>query len=244
MSTCRTVQPVSSGGSALGAGRRGELAAAHRRTPAAVDARRRCRAARAVSRGGRRRADHCRGSAGTRVPGPVTSSSSSSASAARSASESMREAGTRWPRMLVPRTRTSVKPASASSVSSWSTSKRRGSGSVLPQRPDGSTSAARAWPNSPAMALAKTTASRPETSSERMPPSGRRAAAMARSVAAGSSTNSSVPWQQTRSTLTSGEHGAEGVAVALDAGDVVDDAGLAGPAARAPRARRGWGRRR
>src|SRR6478672_9167902 len=202
MSTCRTVQPVSSGGS----------------EPARVGAVNWRRlivgpsdgSTRSRGRGQSRRATTWRALPRVRRnsrPGPVTSSSSSSARATRSASESMSEAGTRWPRMLVPRTRTSVKPASARSVSSCSTSKRRGSGSVLPQRPDGSTRAARAWPNSPAMALAKTTDSRPETSRDRTPPSPS-ACATAWSVAAGPAT----------------ERG-EGVGARVDDGDVVTGLG-------------------
>ena len=75
--------------------------------------------------------------------------------------------GNEVPRMLVPPDLGHGETSAGEQLLDQVEVEALGNGSVRPHRPSASVSAARAWANSPAMALAKTTARRPATRSER-----------------------------------------------------------------------------
>ena len=233
MSTCRTVQPRVVGRVAPRPLREGELAPAHRVPGASGRVARTCTAAPSWPRkpnSGWRLADLLELEQGGAVGLGVDQRRGDEVAERPHAVDVDR-----------PRGRPGRRAASAPRASN-----RRGSGSAPPQRPSGRWSGPSwAWLNWPASARASTTASRCAADQAEVAARGEHPGQMRPGCAAGSSTTSSVPWQQTRSSGRSppSEVG-EGVGVALERGDALGDAASRRCAGTARRARRGWGRRR
>ena len=235
MSTCSTVQPVSSGGSLDGRGRGGRTGGGSWcGCPAASGPRREDvpHAAEVAEQAG--------------APARRLATSSSSSRAARSASESTRAEGTRSLKMRTP-WHVDRRRSRAARAGRAARSRRTGAaaGRSSPQRPSGAARAARAWANCPARARARTTAQPLRGDEARGCRPGRGPGAMPASAASGSSTTSSVPWQQTRSTPAGRPTTSSATVSASPCTAVIGRRRRPRrPGGPATPGRRGWGRRR